>query len=90
LLLEKKEQLLQLDSITYKVKSSFLYKGIYFKENDLMKMEQTSVDALMLAAKGLSETLKTDSIKIIFFDLNSTNLNYYSNEKLKNILNAFN
>ncbi|MBK6833943.1 MAG: hypothetical protein IPG89_06585 [Bacteroidetes bacterium] len=90
LLFEKKEQLLQLDSITYKVKSSFLYKGIYFKENDVMKMEQTSVDELMLAAKGLAENLKQDSIKIIFFDLNSTNLNYYSNEKLKDILNAFN
>lgn len=90
LLFEKKEQLLQIDSTTYKVKSSFLYKGIYFKENDLMKMEQTSIDDLMLAAKGLAENLKQDSIKIIFFDLNSTNLNYYSNEKLKDILNAFN
>jgi len=90
LLFEKKEQLLQLDSITYKVKSSFLYKGIYFKENDVMKMEQTSIDELLLAAKGLAEVLKTDSTKIIFFDLNATNLNYYSNEKLKDILNAFN
>lgn len=90
LLLEKKGQLLQLDSITYKVKSSFLYKGIYFKENDVMKMEQASIDELMLAARGLAENLKQDSIKIIFFDLNATNLNYYSNEKLKDILNAFN
>jgi len=90
LLFEKKEQLLVVDSITYKVKSSFLYKGIYFKENDVMIMEQTSSNDLILAAKALSKELKGDSIKIIFFDLNSNNLNYYSNEKLKDILNAFN
>jgi len=90
LLFEKKEQLLVVDSITYKVKSSFLYKGIYFKENDVMKMEQTSSNDLILAAKALSKELKGDSIQIIFFDLNSNNLNYYSNEKLKDILNAFN
>jgi hypothetical protein len=90
LLFEKKEQLLVVDSITYKVKSSFLYKGIYFKENDVMIMEQTSSNDLILAAKALSKELKGDSIQIIFFDLNSNNLNYYSNEKLKDIFNSFN
>lgn len=90
LLFEKKEQLLRIDSITYKVKSSFLYKGIYFKENDKMKLEQTSVNDLKLASKNLAENWKQDSVKIIFFDLNSSNLNYYSNEKLKDILNSFN
>lgn len=90
LLFEKKEQLLQLDSITYKVKSSFLYKGIYFKENDEMKLEQPTFNDLMLAAKALSKELKVDTVNIIFFDLNSKNINYYSNEKLKDILNTFN
>lgn len=72
------------------VESSFLHKGIYYKEGDELKLERLSESELLEAAKLLSDNSTADKHEIIFFDLDEHNLKTHQHETLKKVLASFN
>jgi len=73
------------------VKHSNVKHGQYFKENDKIKIEFISFSDLNEMANDLNQKLKNKPKEIIFYDLDSLNLNRYSNENqfFKKIINHF-
>ncbi len=73
------------------VKNSTIKYGYYFKENDKIKPEIISFNDLNEMANDLSQNLKHKPKEIIFYDLDSSNLNRYRDESqiFKKIINHF-
>ena len=74
----------------FKIKYSFLQGGIYYKKGDELKREQVKAGELLRAAKLLAINMQERKYKLIFFDLDDFNINFYTYEKLDKILAAFN
>ena len=64
-----------------KVKYPNFKFGYYFKKNDEIKLETINFNHIIEMADDLEENLRRPPSQIIFFDLDSTNLIYYNNEK---------
>lgn len=62
------------------VKNASLKFGYYFKQNDEIKIESISFDNLLEMAEDLNENVKNSPKRVIFFDLDSINLNNYQHE----------
>ncbi len=73
------------------VKNSNFKFGYYFKQNDEIKFETIRLEDLREMVKDLSENMPKKPGQIIFFDLDSSNLNYYTHECqiFKNIADYF-
>ncbi len=71
---------IQLNDNLFFTKNSNLKFGYYFKQNDEIKIESISFENLKEMAKDLNKKLAKKPKQIIFFDLDSINLNYYNNE----------
>jgi len=73
------------------VKNSTIKFGYYFKENDKIKIENINFNDLKEMSSDLEKNLRKTPEKIIFYDLDSTNLIEYKNENqsLKKIINHF-
>jgi hypothetical protein len=73
------------------VKNSNIKFGYYFKQNDKIKIEFISFIDLKQMAAELGQKMKNKPKEIIFYDLDSSNLNSYNNENqiFKKIVNYF-
>lgn len=66
-------------------KSSFL-NGIYIKENDIFKLEQTDVEALKKAARQLSPYLPPEKNRtIIYYELGNLNQSEFKAQTIKEV-----
>ncbi len=74
----------------FKVKSDHLENGIYYKTNDMIKLEVLNDEKLLEAAELLAKHLKPVSRRIIFYDLDEKNINYYDKETFTKIKSVFN
>ncbi len=74
----------------FKVKTSFLKYGIYYEKGDILKYEAVEENTLLEAARLLKQNLKPGNRRIVFFDLDELNLNYYDKKTLETIFNTFN
>jgi hypothetical protein len=69
---------------------SFFLKGVYIKQNDNFKLEETNLDLLNKAAGQLSEKLKPlPGRTIIFYELANINLPEFTLSALHKITNHF-
>lgn len=74
---------------TFLVDTSFLCNGIYFKKNDTFEIERLSAQELLNMADELKKYYHPEQKEIIFFDLDERNINFYTDEKIKNCANRF-
>jgi hypothetical protein len=81
----------QLSKKQIHVKNSNIKFGYYFKQNDEIKIESISFDMLKEMAEDLADKLSERPKQIIFFDLDSIQLNNYKNENqnFSEITNCF-
>lgn len=74
----------------YRARKSFFTKGIYIKENDIFKPEETDLDALKKAADQLSERLPPLNTRtIIYYELATINLPEFTSEALDKVTDRF-
>ena len=74
----------------YRARKSFFSKGIYIRENDIFKPEETDLDALKKAADQLSERLPPLNTRtIIYYELANINLPEFTTEALGKITDRF-
>ncbi len=78
------------NKISYTVVHPQLLNGIYYKKDDLLKFEALNDEELADAAKLLQENLVPESRRIVLYDLDELNINYYEKETLKKVLATFN
>lgn len=71
----------------FKVKNSVYHQGVFYKKNDLLKIEKISNDDLLEMANDLEENLKTKPKEILFFDLDTFNINQYEKDIFEKIAN---
>ncbi|WP_081145801.1 hypothetical protein [Niastella vici] len=64
--------------------------GYYFKEKDEIKLEQVSADDLLDITTQINQNTNHRIGKLIFYDLDSTNLVQYEKDIFKKVLNHFN
>jgi hypothetical protein len=74
------------DGNAYRAKKSFFSDGIYIKENDIFKLEETDVNALKTAAKQLSHYLPSQQNRtIIYYELGNLNQTEFTAQKLSQV-----
>jgi hypothetical protein len=74
----------------YRAKRSFFLSGIYIKENDVFKIEETTANSLNIAAKQLTENLpKQQNRTIIYYELANIDLSEFKAETFKQVSNHF-
>lgn len=71
---------------SYLVTKSSLTKGIFLREDDVLKLEFPSPQELTQVSGLIKKNIKSENRRVIFFDLDENNLKVYNHEILKNIL----
>ncbi|MCD6065407.1 MAG: hypothetical protein K0S33_233 [Bacteroidetes bacterium] len=75
------------DPRVFEIKSSFLHKGRYFMESDLLKTERLTKDELIEAATLLAgQKNRKSPRRIVFFDLDEYNLKTVEHETIEEVL----
>ncbi|HSD09012.1 hypothetical protein [Flavobacterium sp.] len=69
-------------------KSTFL-EGIFYKENDQLKIEEVTNQDLLEMAKDLKENTDQNPKEIIFYDLDGFNLKNYEKEIFEKVTDCF-
>jgi len=75
---------------TFKVKQPQLLNGVYYKINDVLKYEVLNDEELLEAAKLLKENLPPGNRRIVLYDLDDLNINYYETKTIETIFSTFN
>jgi len=71
---------------TYTAKRSFFLNGIYIKESDIFKLEETDISSLRKAAKQLSEKLPQQNNRtIIYYELANLDPSKFNSEQLRQV-----
>lgn len=65
----------------FKVKENTLKMGLYFKKDDIIKIENISRENLKEMMVQLHQNLKTAPKEIIYYDLDEINLKQYNNDQ---------
>ncbi|WP_264566304.1 hypothetical protein [Flavobacterium sp. N3904] len=73
----------------FSVKTSNFQDGIFYKENDQLKIETISKDDLLEMASDLEKNTTQNPKEIIFYDLDEFNLKNYEEGLFKKIINCF-
>ncbi|WPO79801.1 hypothetical protein [Flavobacterium sp. KACC 22761] len=87
--LKKDKNFQQLSPMFFKVKQSNYKNGVYYEENDLLKIEAISPNDLKEMAEDLSENSMQPPKEIIFYDLDEFNLNNYEKNIFKETVSYF-
>lgn len=75
---------------SFRARKSFFLKGVYIKENDIFKPEETNVDVLKKAADQLSDKLPLlKNRTIIYYELANINQPEFTSETLNKVTNSF-
>lgn len=73
-----------------RVKEDTFYKGFFFRKNDVLKLEHISQETLYEMAELISDFLPKKPTEVLFFDLDATNINTYSDANfIKTVCIAF-
>lgn len=72
-----------------RAKYSFFKAGYYFKENDLVKLESVSEKELLQMAEDLGRNYKKQINTVIFYDIDTINLNRYGKNVFKKVASSF-
>ncbi len=83
--LENNNHFNKLQKNQYKVIESCFFKGFYFKQGDIIKIETIQEDQLLEMAKDLKKHLNKSFKEVIFFDLDTVNTNRYDKEIFKKV-----
>jgi len=74
----------------FNVRTDHLENGVFYRTNDILKLEALSDLQLIEAADLAAKNLKKEDRKIIFYDLDEENINYYDKETFTKIKSVFN
>ena len=67
-------------------KKSFFLNGVYIKQNDIFKLEQTDVNSLKKAAGQLSAFLPAQQNRtVIYYELGNLNLSEFNAEAINQV-----
>lgn len=70
------------------IKSTYI-NGYYLYQDDFIRLEEVSMDALTESAELLSELIEEDSLRVCFYHLDSPTIERYSYEELSSICKVF-
>ena len=87
--LKKDKNFEQIDAIFFKVKKSNYKNGVFYEENDKLKIEAISAEDLKEMAQELDENLAQTPNEIIFYDLDEFNINTYEKNIFKQVVSYF-
>ncbi|REG92966.1 hypothetical protein C8P67_11465 [Flavobacterium aquicola] len=73
----------------FTVKKSIFAEGVFYKENDQLKIESISKDDLLEMADDLEENTIQNPKEIIFYDLDEFNLKNYEKDLFKEVIDCF-
>ncbi|RKR10611.1 hypothetical protein C8C83_2287 [Flavobacterium sp. 90] len=79
----------QVNAIFFKVKQSNYKNGIFYEENDLLKIEAISREDLLEMADELDGNLAQKPKEIIFYDLDEFNLKNYEKNIFEQVISCF-
>lgn len=74
----------------FKVKNYCFKGGYYFAKNDVVKLETVSEDQLIEMTETINNNIKQKPTEIIFYDLDTINLNRYDKNIFKKTITTFN
>ncbi len=74
----------------FKVKNYCFKGGYYFIKNDVVKLETVSENQLIEMAETINDNIKQKPAEIIFYDLDTINLNRYDKNIFKKTTTIFN
>ncbi|WP_204251684.1 hypothetical protein [Flavobacterium ginsenosidimutans] len=75
--------------IFFRAKQSNYKNGVFYEENDLLKIEEITKDDLKEMAEDLQGNLIEKPNEIIFYDLDEFNLNNYEKNTFEQIISCF-
>lgn len=78
------------NNIIFNLKRDYLNKGVFYKQNDLLKLEVLSDEQLLDAAKILNLHLKEESRRVALYDLDELNINNYESKTIEKVFTVFN
>ncbi|URM37596.1 hypothetical protein [Flavobacterium anhuiense] len=87
--LEKDSNFEKTSPIFFRVKHSNYKNGIFYEENDLLKIEEIKAEDLKEMAEDLQDNLIEKPNEIIFYDLDEFNLNNYEKNIFKQVVSWF-
>lgn len=79
----------QVDGLFFKVKKSNYKNGIFYEEDDLLKIEAISADDLKEMGNDLNDNLAQTPKEIIFYDLDEFNIKNYEKNIFKQVISCF-
>jgi hypothetical protein len=87
--LKKDKNFVQVNSIFFKARQSNYKNGVYYEENDLLKIESISTEDLKEMGEDLSENSAKAPKEIIFYDLDEFNLKSYEKNIFEQVISCF-
>lgn len=87
--LEKDSHFEKVNSVFFKVKSSNYKNGVFYEENDLLKIEEIKPEDLKEMARDLDDNLAETPREIIFYDLDEFNLKNYEKNIFEQVISCF-
>ncbi|WP_264535362.1 hypothetical protein [Flavobacterium sp. N1736] len=87
--LKKDENFEQINAIFFKVKNSNYKNGVFYEENDVLKIEAISAEDLKEMAQELDKNLAQNPNEIIFYDLDEFNIKNYEKNIFKQVVSYF-
>ena len=78
-----------IETNNYKINRSHYRKGIFYKKNDILKIESVSEADLKEMALDLKENEASSPKEIIFYDLDELNLKNYEKTIFKQVVTCF-
>ncbi|TDW45954.1 hypothetical protein EV144_107147 [Flavobacterium sp. 270] len=87
--LKKDSNFEQTSAVFFKVKHSNYKNGIFYEENDLLKIEAITEEDLKQMAEELDENTAQKPKEIIFYDLDEFNLKNYEKNIFKQVISGF-
>lgn len=87
--LKKDKNLEQISAVFFKVKQANYKNGIFYEENDLLKIEAISSEDLIEMAEDLNNNSPQEPNEIIFYDLDEFNLKNYEKNIFKQVVSCF-
>ena len=87
--LEKDSNFEKTSSIFFRVKKANYKNGVFYEENDLLKIEEIKAEDLKEMAEDLQDNLVEKPNEIIFYDLDEFNLNNYEKNIFEQVISCF-
>ena len=74
---------------TFRVRKSHYLQGVYVYRNDIVRVEEPTLAQLMESARLLSKSFQTSDLRVVFYHLDPSLRERYTNEDLRGILACF-